>query len=246
MPLPLAVPIAASVIGAGAKYLLGNKQGKLADQYAKTPRPAYEISKGIYENVNAARNRVGSGLPGEGFLRSRFDRILSNTGAAASRYGYGAGDILSTISSAASSQMDKEAELTYKGAQYRDQAGRELANANTALAGEENKAWDWNKKTKYLDDMAAASALRNASINNKYGALTDILKTPMLFGNKSGLGSTETPTAMTPISSNGVTAPNIQIPDQLSFERFKASNPKYAGMTHAEFKKLMAQSPETI
>lgn len=184
MPLPLAVPVAASLLSAGAKYLLGNKQGKLADQYARTPRPAFQVQKEFYDNVNSARNSAGAGLPGESFLRSRFDRILSNSASAANNYGYGSNNILSTIAKGASSEMDKEAELTYKGAQYRQQQQGVLANANTQLAGQKQQAWDWNSRQPYLDAMASASALRNASIQNKNSAFNDALKIPMLFANK--------------------------------------------------------------
>jgi hypothetical protein len=115
-------------------------------------------------------------MPGSDFLRGRYDRILSNAASNARMSGTNAASILGTISNVAASAMDKEAELGYKGAQYRSEMTDRLMNARNMLARYEDQAFDWNKKQPYLDAMAAASALKHAEIINKYNAINEAVK----------------------------------------------------------------------
>ena len=165
------------------KFITGNKQGKLADQYARTPRPMRTTSPYLFENKNMATNIAGSGLPGEGFLRNRLDRAIGASANAAVNAGYGTPDILASISANNSQLLDKEAELGYKAADYRLKGQGMMMGANNALASDAEKNWDWNKKQPYLDAMAAASAMRNASMLNKSNALDQASKIPLMFAN---------------------------------------------------------------
>jgi hypothetical protein len=182
--IPIAIPIIAAALAVGAaanKWNTGRKQGNQADALGRTKRPFQTPEKEYFENVNMARNMVGMGLPGEGFLRNRNDRILSGGANKVVQAGGSSTDILGTISSLSGQQMDKEAETTYKGVEYRDKATGLLMNTKLQLAGEKGKAWDWNAKQPYLDAMAASSALKNASMLNKQNAFESLAKVPWFF-----------------------------------------------------------------
>lgn len=108
----------ASMIPSVMQFLTGNKQAKMASQFAKTQRPAFTIPKGIYENVSLARNMASGGLPGEGFLRGRLDRVLSTTANQFTQAGRDPSSIIAGITAANTGLMDKEAELGYKGERF--------------------------------------------------------------------------------------------------------------------------------
>ncbi len=190
IPPLLIVAGALAAHSARMKYQQGKKQEKEADKLAQTPRPARVTSPYLLQNRNMAANIAGSELPGSGLLRSRLDRIISNSANSAVNAGAGSAGILSTISGATNSAMDQEAGLTAKGAEYRMGGQRLLMGANSVLAGEDQQNFDWNSKQKYLDAMYAASSLRNAAILNKQNARDSASKIPLMFmGNGAGAAS---------------------------------------------------------
>lgn len=170
-------------------YFTGRSQNKEANRLAKTPRPFYNIPKSIYENVSMTKNLAGSEMAGSNYLRGRTDRVLSNAANQARMSGTNPASILGVISGAAGQAMDKEAELAYKNAAWKSDMTGKLMGANQTLAGFEDKAFDWNKKQPYLDAMAAASALKNSALHNKYNAVNELAKVWGSFaGGKVGGG----------------------------------------------------------
>jgi hypothetical protein len=163
------------------KWHTGQQQGKLADKLGQTPRPARTTSPYLLENRNIAGNMVGSEMPGSGFLRGRLDRVIGSSANNAVNAGYGSPDILASLSANNSQLLDKEAELGYKGAQYREGGQKLLMQTNSVLGDEQQKNWEFNSRDKYEEAQAAASALRNASILNKQNAYDSASKIPLLY-----------------------------------------------------------------
>lgn len=192
-----AIAAAGSLMSAINQGKTASAQGKLAQKFGAYQRPKYQIPKAFYENLSLARNRMSMGLPGEGVLRSRLDRALTNAASLSAHYGQSGAGILAAISNVAGKQMDQEAMLTARAAEYRDQATRDFWGQNLQMADQQLKAWDWDRRQVYENAMASASALREAYLRNKQGAIDTIAKIPMLF---AGMQSNPQMRATTPVA----------------------------------------------
>ncbi len=158
-------------------------QNEKAKKYAKAKRPFqnYPIPQPIIDNVNAAKLQAGvTGLPGQGTIEDKlrageatsdFNLINSQKSPAAIAAGIATND---------KNFMNAESNLGVQGAQFKQSNQRVLAGANMDLARamdqKYNKDWEWNDKLPYLQNMAAASAMKEASMRNSMAAFNDIAK----------------------------------------------------------------------
>lgn len=194
------------------KFFESRKQSREAKKLLKTPRPVREIAGGVVDNLALAKNRYAQDMPGSGQLKNDIYGSSANAANMAIQSGQSPSSIMSTISSVNANQLDKFGELNRYNAEYRDRGLQTLMGANSALANEQNQAWDWNKKQKYLSDMLAASALQNASKRNVFSAINDVANIGVgLLGNAKSTGIAGT-MPMAPASSAPATIP-YQLPE---------------------------------
>ncbi len=172
-----------SLIPAAIQLGTSISQNEKAKKYAKAKRPFqnYPIPQPIIDNVNAAKLQAGvTGLPGQGTIEDKlrageatsdYNLINSQESPAAIAAGIAAND---------KNFMNAESNLGVQGAQFKQGNQRVLAGANMDLAKamdqKYNKDWEWNDKLPYLQNMAAASAMKEASMRNSMAAFNDIAK----------------------------------------------------------------------
>lgn len=176
------IPLAAE----GIKLGLAASQENKARKYSRAKRPFqnYPIPQPIIDNVAAARNNAGvTGLPGQGHLEDvmRGGQASADFNIVNSQASPGA--IAAGITATDKSFNNSVADLGNRAANYRDGQQRVLAGANMDLAramtNKYNQDWEWNDKLPYLQNMAAASALKEAAIRNSMNALDGIAKIGM-------------------------------------------------------------------
>lgn len=158
-------------------------QSQKAKKYGKAKRPFqnYPIPQPIIDNVNAAKLQAGvTGLPGQGTIEDklRAGQVQSDYSLINSQQSPSA--VAAGISANDKNFMNTEANLGVKGAEFKNQNQRILAGANMDLAKamehKYNADWEWNDKLPYLQNMASASAMKEASMRNSMNAFNDIAK----------------------------------------------------------------------
>jgi len=179
-------------IAEGYKFYKAAQQRRQAKEFAGKPRPILdvEIPSAIKENVRMAKNRAGVvGIPGQGAIENK---IGGNTASATrSLVETQQGGASAAAGIAALDQQANDA-ISNVGIKAGEQNLSDLANLyvqNQNLAPYEadkfQKEWDWNQKDPYLQNMAAASALTNASMQNEFSAVSNLssLVSSFLYGN---------------------------------------------------------------
>jgi hypothetical protein len=166
--------IGAQVLPEVLKYFTSRKQKKLAEKFGQTQRPAYEIPQALKDYLSQAKfNAAVSGLPGQGQLEKKLGRQTAAT--------LGMGKNMSATNAianaAAADYSTKQAleDTAYDAAKYKASQQRELYGAETAMAKQQLAQWDWDKKQRYLDAMAAQSALDEGAQKNAMGALEGLV-----------------------------------------------------------------------
>jgi hypothetical protein len=154
-------------IGQGiGKRRLARKQKKEAEAIT-TPRPKYEVKDERLENAAMYRNLIQGSDPLAKQAEANIEKQVANQASQASKYAKSGGDVLNMLG--ASQNM---ANTAYTDIMAQSEASRRslmsgYSAANTAIADEKQKAWDYNKKQKYDEDMATKAALTESSIQNK-------------------------------------------------------------------------------
>lgn len=147
-------------------------QARKARQFASTPRPSYEIPQAVKEYLNQAKfNAMASGLPGAGQLEAKQAQQQANAIGAIQRTQQSPSAMLAGIAAVDQNAKNGGLDLAVKGAQYRAGQQGQYYNALQQMGKQQMAQWEWNKKSPYLNAMAAASALRNASMRNLQGGL---------------------------------------------------------------------------
>lgn len=166
--------IAQGVVGLGSA-VAGAITKRKADKEMKgllKDRPVYEVqaeygqNKALAENVRNmyANLTKSSKTPGQQYAEQQLDQNTANTLASASRSGVTNPALLAQMSSSAlQSQNQGVNQLNIEGARQRQDNYGNLANAtqgvqsaNTALAEEKDKAWNYNVNEAYQNRVDAA------------------------------------------------------------------------------------------
>lgn len=240
-----------ALITGGAQAAFGLYQLGKAAQFAKKPRPNYNIPDAINNNVNLAKNAYGTstmyGLPGEGKILNTLGKSQANSINAINQSQQSPAAMLAGISSVDANSKNAIAGLGVDAAKFRlnnmNSTRGQLMGANNILAQYKDKEFKYDQDDPYQASMAAASALRNGGINNVFGGGVAVL-------GGLGSGSKTTPTttsgAVQPIGGNGVPLANaatglrgttLQDNTIISGERNQFPN-LYGNATYAAYRKL--------
>jgi hypothetical protein len=181
------VGIGLGIAGSIGKFLLGNKQNKLADQI----NPVYDVYKGsnaVGQNVAAAQNAYQGRMAGAGSAQENILRAQQNQFANASR---GATDSSQLLALAGAGVGAADAGFNNLAtAEGQNQRGL-LDNLQQAYGQkvQDDRAINQSQLEKYQIDMGAKSGLRNSGINNEYGAVQDASGMALQLGQLRQLGS---------------------------------------------------------
>lgn len=213
-------PISVAMLGAQLvaptmQFIQGRKQGKQADELAKNlTDPVYNIpssAEAALANAEAmARSRY---MPGQTALQNRIEQGTANAMSDVMRFSRSPQDALSAITAIGARNNDLELDLASRAAMDYQNRQAQLRQQQGIMAGYEEKKWTNDVLNKFLRDSAAASALENASIRNKYEAVKGAANAAGTFmgGLKTGNVDRESiSTGVEPINSVGTQ--NLQVP----------------------------------
>jgi len=172
-PLALSAGLAAaSEIPNIYRFIIADKQQKLADQYAKTQRPTYQIPQAQLEATDIARNAfLNKQLPGQSVMEDKLSGITANTANKAMQIG-NPNESLALLAAANQNQNDAQNLLNVKAAEYNDVNRNAFTNQLNRLSGYQDQAFDYNKNQPYQSAMKASSALKEGAIRNTEAGLT--------------------------------------------------------------------------
>lgn len=209
-------PISAAMLGLQLaaptmQMIRGIKQGKQADKLSENlTDPVYNIpssAEAALANAQAmARSRY---MPGQTALQNRIEQSTANAMGDVMRFSRSPQDAMSAITAIGARNNDMELDLASKSAMDYQNRQRELRQQQGIMAGYEEKKWTNDVRDKFLRDSAAASALENASIRNKYEAVKGGVNAVGTF--VGGLKTGNAPTTGTESISTGVADPNNAI-----------------------------------
>lgn len=176
--------IAAQAIPEIYKLFTAGKQKRMANKYAKTPRPAYEIPQALKDYLAQTKfNAAVSGLPGQAQLENKLQRQQASAIARSAQSQGSAAE--RDITAAAGDFATKSAlgDTAYDAARYKAARQQDYYNAETAMAKQQLAQWEWDKKSPYIDAMAAASALNQAANENAMTGIEGLMGTFQTAGN---------------------------------------------------------------
>lgn len=153
-------------------------------EYAKTPRPSYQISPALLAAVGNQERLASDRTAVSDTLTPLLDKRWSDNLRAGRDKAYSTGQLLGSTQEAYGANLDKLSEANYADLMnYVRQ--NEILNAllSDKLAPEQQKEWQWNKAMPYQQDMATSQHLREVAIKN---LLYGIDTAPYVLGGMTG------------------------------------------------------------
>jgi hypothetical protein len=137
-------------------------------------RPEYQIPEEVQQALTLARARASRGdMPGASMARE-MQREAAATGMDMSRRAARSpAEIMAAATGISGNQMRAANELGVQTARYTDMAERDLSGQLNQMGSYRDKQFDINQFQPYMQNMAAASALRGAAMQNFMGGTSD-------------------------------------------------------------------------
>lgn len=204
------------------KMVEGDKQGKAAkDILNNNQRPVKTVPKELLNSLTLANYRANSTtMPGGKTTANRLGSSYARGVNSLADTQNDPASIAAGIAALNQSNNKSIENLGVAGANYQDQAEQTLMGVNTQVGASRDQAWDWNERNKYLSAMASASALTNASGQNKYSATQDLSTLGVgLIGGLSAQNKQQQPAANmgSPAWNQASTTPPQNYPYQNAF-----------------------------
>lgn len=167
--------IAAGIAGGSAiiKGVEGISQNSKASAIENAnPYPQMGVQQEYQQNVNQAQQMAQQGMPAQQY-NNQLNSIGQNQAGAlqtlsrSSNPGAGLASIVRQGDQATSN-------LNAQDAIQKNRNLLTLLQERQSLAGQKDKAWDWNFQQKYLGNLAKSQALRQSANANISGALSDV------------------------------------------------------------------------
>lgn len=152
------------------QFVQGVKQMKEGKALAANLQdPVMPIPQSASELVGMARQNAASRMmSGQGNLEARIDRQVANATSDAVRGATSSQDLLGAVQGINDRAMGQENEVAFQAANDYQRRQGELRGALQFMSGLEQQKWTNDVLNKFLRDSAAASALQNAGMRNKY------------------------------------------------------------------------------
>lgn len=191
-------PITLALIAKGIQTGVGIYQGiKGANMAKKAVRPEYQIPEEVMQNLNQAEIQALEGLPAE--QKAQFlDNIQRSTQASVGALGDRKAG-LAGMSSVQQNEID-----AYRGLLSQDAAQRQanqgvLMDQRQNVAGYKDKAFEINEMQPFMDQAAAAEAMKGAGLQNivsSLGSMGQMALDYKFYQDILGKKPTPTPTAI--------------------------------------------------
>lgn len=186
MPFPLlgALQLGAGLIGG----LVGGGQRRRAKKaLANLPYPQYDIPTEVFDNKRMATEMAATGLSTQEYAQGQQNILRQQNRAIKDAQDRRGG--IGLIGKIQQGTNDAMLGLDVADAKARQQNKMNLMNVNSQVAGYRDKAFDWNKKNKYLQDRAYYMSQMGAGNQNIMGGIDRALGAiPMFFGSGGGGG----------------------------------------------------------
>jgi hypothetical protein len=173
MPLPLAamglaaIPSLAQGIAGAFQYAKGNRMNVV--------RPEYNIPNEVLEATANARQLAGANMfAGQQLAQNNISRSTANTVNAAQQAATSSSGLLAAITAANQNENQSMNQLAAQAGQFKIQNQQALNQQLGQQAQYQDKAWDWNKKQKFVEESDAKRALMGAGMQNIMGGLQGI------------------------------------------------------------------------
>ena len=150
--------------------------------------PQMGVQSEYQQNVNQAQQMAQQGMPAQQY-NNQLNSINQNQAGALqtlSRSSNPGANLASIVR-----QGDQATgNLNAQDAIQRNRNLLTLLQERQTLAGQKDKAWDWNYQQKYLGNLAKSQALRQSANANINGALSDISGTATSLAGQGAFGNT--------------------------------------------------------
>lgn len=164
--LAAAVPSILKGISGIADIFGGNRRAK------NNIRPITQVNENYQKNVDMAESMGRTGLPSEQYNRS-FQNIGRNQAVALNALGRSSNPSAG-INSLLRGSNDAVMGLDAQDANARLQNQRFAFGQRSALAQEQQRVWDWNKKSRYQEEANVAGQQIGSGKQNIMGALNNL------------------------------------------------------------------------
>jgi hypothetical protein len=178
--------------GIGSALFGGGQRRKAKKALANMPYPVYDIPKEVMENKSLATQMASEGMPSQQYAQGQQNILRQQNSAIRQaqdrRSGIGLIDKIQRATNDATLGLDVES------AKMKQQNQRQLLGVNSEVAGYRDKAFDWNKKQKYLMDRQYYQSLLGAGNQNIMSGLdrglagAATIGSTLLGGGKNGGG----------------------------------------------------------
>lgn len=173
------------------KGILGLKQKSQANKMNPT-RPTQKVNKETTENAAMYRNAVQGADPIANRATENIARGVSNQTSQAAKYATSGADVLNMLGSSQNQANQAIQDVAANSAKRKESMMGAYARANTALAGEKDKAFDYNRKERFKEDTAKKSALEMAGKKNLNTGISETIGgAAKLAGTEGAEGGTE-------------------------------------------------------
>lgn len=163
----MALPLLFAAIPGLVDMGVGLYQGYKGDQLSKTPFTPYKTSDPFMQYVSNAQVAMNqSRMPGQSRAEELINAGASNAIKATQESAQDSSSILANISAINANSNNAYADLGVKAANFQQSMFNQGQKALLDLAQQKDKEYDINVYKPYMANMAAASALKEASIKN--------------------------------------------------------------------------------
>jgi len=197
--IPIAALTAISAIPAVTQAITGLTQSaRSKDILRNLERPTYNIPLAATEALNRSKNLASSNqMAGQSNVTQRIDQATANSLYDINQNSSSGVEALAALSGVYSNQMDAENQLGLNAAQDYQRRQAAVNNELNRYAGYQDAQWDYNVNQPFQEKAAAAQALGEAGMRNKYEGLKGVVGAASMglsgMGNKSATNQSSLP-----------------------------------------------------
>lgn len=239
---PLTISAIASAAPAVLQGIQSGIQGLRAGRI-RNRRPTYNIPKEIYDNVATATGAYNAasmyGMPGQGRIQNNIAGSQASSNQAIMQSQQSPAAMLAGLSSVNQNTSNAMANLGADAARFRqsnmDNTRLGMLSAKQALAAYKDREFEINKMKPFQDAMFAQGALRGASQQNLYGAVSSLANTAGQYATRGGF---KQPSQTMAVAST-VPGTGVGTQGRDAVINTLINTPEYAGMTREQVESIV-------
>jgi hypothetical protein len=173
-PISMAAMSAIPAVIQGVTGLVQSQRSK--NILKNLQRPTYAIPEAQTQALNRSKNLASSmNMAGQANVQQRLDQTSANALYDINQNSSSGVEALAALSGVYSNQMGQENQLGLNAAQDYERRQAMVGNELNKYAGFQDKAWDYNVNQPFQEKAAAAQALGEAGMRNKYEGMKGVV-----------------------------------------------------------------------